>query len=190
MKVTRGRYAAGVDDPASLDDLLRFLNSHHDGDVADWFATPELAARRLRDLGVPVRTVTRSETELLRSVRDALNALLPGGYVSAPRNVEQVLAGLSLRAGPGGDGVALSPRHAGVRGYLERMVAAAQAATVTGAWGRLRTCKNQATCCWVFEDRSKNRSRVWCDMATCGTSAKARAFRERRRAARRAAAPR
>ena len=36
---------------------------------------------------------------------------------------------------------------------------------------RLKICPN---CAWLFIDRSKNRSRTWCDMAVCGNRAKAR----------------
>jgi predicted RNA-binding Zn ribbon-like protein len=36
---------------------------------------------------------------------------------------------------------------------------------------RLRIC---AHCGWLFIDRSKNRSRMWCDMAVCGNREKAR----------------
>jgi predicted RNA-binding Zn ribbon-like protein len=36
---------------------------------------------------------------------------------------------------------------------------------------RLKICPN---CQWLFIDRSKNRSRTWCDMAVCGNRAKAR----------------
>jgi predicted RNA-binding Zn ribbon-like protein len=35
---------------------------------------------------------------------------------------------------------------------------------------------------WAFYDRSKNRSGHWCSMRVCGNRAKARQFRERRRA--------
>lgn len=36
---------------------------------------------------------------------------------------------------------------------------------------RLRICGH---CGWLFIDRSKNRSRMWCDMAVCGNREKAR----------------
>lgn len=39
-------------------------------------------------------------------------------------------------------------------------------------------------CGWVFIDRSRNRSRRWCTMDSCGAYAKARRLTERRRAAR------
>ena len=35
---------------------------------------------------------------------------------------------------------------------------------------RVKICPN---CAWLFIDRSKNRSRVWCDMQVCGNRAKA-----------------
>ncbi|ODT03518.1 MAG: hypothetical protein ABS58_16680 [Mesorhizobium sp. SCN 65-20] len=37
--------------------------------------------------------------------------------------------------------------------------------------GRLRICPN---CNWLFIDRSRNGSRLWCDMAVCGNRQKAR----------------
>jgi predicted RNA-binding Zn ribbon-like protein len=35
---------------------------------------------------------------------------------------------------------------------------------------RMKICGN---CGWLFIDRSKNRSRTWCDMAVCGNRVKA-----------------
>jgi predicted RNA-binding Zn ribbon-like protein len=35
---------------------------------------------------------------------------------------------------------------------------------------RLKICGH---CGWLFIDRSKNRSRIWCDMAVCGNRTKA-----------------
>ncbi len=44
---------------------------------------------------------------------------------------------------------------------------------------RMKICGN---CGWLFIDRSKNRSRTWCDMAVCGNRAKAsRHYRRRKR---------
>ncbi len=36
------------------------------------------------------------------------------------------------------------------------------------------------TCDWLFIDRSKNRSRLWCDMAVCGNRSKAKTHYRRR----------
>jgi predicted RNA-binding Zn ribbon-like protein len=46
--------------------------------------------------------------------------------------------------------------------------------------GRVRECAAD-NCAWLFLDRSKNRSRRWCDMAVCGNRDKVRRFRQRSR---------
>lgn len=43
---------------------------------------------------------------------------------------------------------------------------------------RMKICGH---CGWLFIDRSKNRSRMWCDMAVCGNRTKAKRFYERNR---------
>jgi predicted RNA-binding Zn ribbon-like protein len=43
---------------------------------------------------------------------------------------------------------------------------------------RLRACGSE-TCRWVFLDTSKNHTRRWCDMKTCGNRMKARRFHAR-----------
>ncbi|RUW25498.1 hypothetical protein EN858_06950 [Mesorhizobium sp. M4B.F.Ca.ET.215.01.1.1] len=48
---------------------------------------------------------------------------------------------------------------------------------------RLRICPN---CSWLFVDRSRNSSRLWCDMAVCGNRQKANRYYRRRTAAREA----
>jgi predicted RNA-binding Zn ribbon-like protein len=44
----------------------------------------------------------------------------------------------------------------------------------------MQLCKICPQCGWLFVDRSKNRSRVWCDMAVCGNRTKAKAHYDRR----------
>lgn len=43
---------------------------------------------------------------------------------------------------------------------------------------RLKRCENPR-CGWLYLDRSRNRSRRWCEMATCGNRAKARRYKQR-----------
>lgn len=43
---------------------------------------------------------------------------------------------------------------------------------------RLKICPN---CGWLFLDRSRNRSRTWCDMAVCGNRSKAKRHYHRNR---------
>lgn len=40
---------------------------------------------------------------------------------------------------------------------------------------RIRICESE-TCQWLFLDKSKNHTRRWCDMKTCGNREKARRF--------------
>lgn len=44
--------------------------------------------------------------------------------------------------------------------------------------GRLKHCP---ACDWLFEDRTRNGGRRWCDMADCGSRSKARAYYRRTR---------
>jgi len=49
----------------------------------------------------------------------------------------------------------------------------------TGDFARIKQCPGEG-CGWLFVDRSKNNSRRWCDMATCGNRTKGRRHRQRR----------
>jgi predicted RNA-binding Zn ribbon-like protein len=44
---------------------------------------------------------------------------------------------------------------------------------------RLKRCPPPEGCGWLFYDESRNRSRRWCSMETCGSWAKSKTFRER-----------
>jgi predicted RNA-binding Zn ribbon-like protein len=65
-------------------------------------------------------------------------------------------------------------------GLLAPLVESAADLLTSGDAGRLRECE-APTCSRLFIDRSKNRSRRWCDMAVCGNRAKARRFQARTR---------
>jgi len=53
----------------------------------------------------------------------------------------------------------------------------------SGEHERIKECAS-TTCEWVFLDRSRNRSRRWCDMSDCGNRAKARRFQAKKHAVR------
>ena len=57
-----------------------------------------------------------------------------------------------------------------------RIVEAAATLLVSDAMLRVKSCP---TCGWLFLDVSKNRSRRWCSMDTCGAVAKARRYYRR-----------
>jgi predicted RNA-binding Zn ribbon-like protein len=49
--------------------------------------------------------------------------------------------------------------------------------------GRVRECPGAGACGWLFYDTSRNRSRRWCSMESCGNRAKGRRHYRRTRAA-------
>lgn len=53
---------------------------------------------------------------------------------------------------------------------------------ISSRLNELRVCDAER-CGWLFLDLSRNRSRRWCDMRSCGNRAKARRHYQRRRAA-------
>jgi predicted RNA-binding Zn ribbon-like protein len=89
-------------------------------------------------------------------------------------------AGLDTGAGPhrwswsGEDDLAV---------VLHPVAAAAADLLVSADLARVKRC---ARCPWLYVDRSKNRSRRWCDMADCGTAEKMGRYVARRAARRRA----
>lgn len=72
----------------------------------------------------------------------------------------------------------------GNRGELDWMlkpIARSTAELLTSAeLDRVKVCADDRGCGWIFLDRSKNRSRRWCDMKDCGNRAKAKRFYERK----------
>lgn len=53
------------------------------------------------------------------------------------------------------------------------VVASAEELLTSGEVGLVRQCRSQS-CSWLFLDHSRNKSRRWCDMKTCGNRAKAK----------------
>ena len=65
-------------------------------------------------------------------------------------------------------------------GSSGRLVAIVFNALWDGTWPRLKACPGDA-CNYAFYDHTRNNSRLWCSMARCGSRAKMRAYRTRRR---------
>lgn len=83
------------------------------------------------------------------------------------------------------DGDAYRWSWAGDCSCLERplwqIVHSAADLLASGRLDRVRLCDSDR-CEWLFLDESRNRSRRWCDMSTCGNRAKARRHYRRARA--------
>ena len=61
---------------------------------------------------------------------------------------------------------------------LWRVVCSAADLLTAEKLSRVRECSGEG-CGWIFLDTSRNRSRRWCDMETCGNRAKARRYYKR-----------
>lgn len=101
-----------------------------------------------------------------RRVRDGLRAALRGEAAALPPVTVPVAASCD-------GGVRLAPAD-----LAQAVLTAAAAVTLAGDWNRVKLCPADR-CLEAFFDRSRNRSRVWCDMADCGNLAKVRGHRAR-----------
>jgi predicted RNA-binding Zn ribbon-like protein len=77
-------------------------------------------------------------------------------------------------------GVHLASAARGVDGFLAALLAALLQGSIDGSFRRLKVCHSD-TCQWTFYDNSKNGCGTWCSMRSCGSRAKAKAYRERHR---------
>lgn len=80
-----------------------------------------------------------------------------------------------LRVAPGMEGYAWqwAETEKDLSRVLWPVVQAAGELLVSGELQMLRQCPGEG-CAWLFVDTSRNKSRRWCDMTTCGNRAKAR----------------
>jgi len=128
-----------------------------------------LEARRMR-AGLRTFADRGPDAERARAVAlGELNRVL--GRSAGMRRIERLADGRFARTF-----VATGDAFAGL---LLPLVESATESLVRGELGRVRRCAN-ARCAHVFYDTSKNSSRRWCDMDTCGNRAKAARFRKRR----------
>ena len=160
---------------AHLDLLVAFLNTGAGGDE---LASPEgLAAwgaeHGVLDAGI---WVSPQDAGAVRELREALRDALAGGGSERLDGCAARLA-MTLLVGEGGS-LELAAARGGADGIQAGVLAAALAAQTDGTWPRLKLCRNPE-CRRAFADRSRNRSRAWCDMATCGSRSKMRAYRAR-----------
>ncbi|MGB0097313.1 MAG: CGNR zinc finger domain-containing protein [Solirubrobacteraceae bacterium] len=65
----------------------------------------------------------------------------------------------------------------GALALLATIVAVSQ---IDGSWSRMKACPGP-DCGWAFYDHSRNQASNWCAMSVCGSRAKVRAYRKRRR---------
>jgi predicted RNA-binding Zn ribbon-like protein len=173
--------------PEPLRLVQAFANSREPRPAGDELGTPErlsawLDRHGLLSGGEPVSDADlRRALELREAVRELL--LANNGGPTQPATIALVNRALRdadpvVRFLPGGN-FELGASAPGVTGALGHLLAIAFTAMTDGTWQRLKACREPA-CRRAFYDHSKNRSGTWCDMATCGSRAKMRAYYRRR----------
>jgi predicted RNA-binding Zn ribbon-like protein len=65
-------------------------------------------------------------------------------------------------------------------GMLYSIIQSAFILLTSNELDKVKICEDERGCGWLFFDRSKNKSRRWCDMKDCGNSAKQKRFYNRR----------
>jgi predicted RNA-binding Zn ribbon-like protein len=171
--------------PGSLDLVRQFENTVDLPDGPDRLDSVEQASAWCRAHGLaPVKN--EGHFRLLRAFREALRDVLyanngEGDSEAAWAGLRPFMASahLSLEVNPD-QGLELRPVSPEDAGPIASLLAIVYEAQVRGTWPRLRACR-KASCRFAYFDQTKNASRAWCSMATCGNQAKAQRRRERER---------
>lgn len=186
-----------IDERASTDLIKAFVNTIYDGDGRDLFGTPAatrdwLRASGLLDEGAELDNADRQRIvavrEALRLLMLANNGVAVDPAAAAPLTREAAQAPLRCRFANAGV-AGLTPVASGVDAALGGILARVAVLMLRGVWPHLKVCRAGA-CHYAFYDRTKNQSRVWCAMRTCGSREKARTYQRRRRKTAGEAAPR
>ena len=167
------------------------------GDIARFAvlagAIPPSVAKRLTQRAERERARSEAVYELGIALRESIwavfSALASG---DSPRDADLALIGDAAAAGTArsrlvydkdGVGWSLPSDSDELERPLWDIARSAADLLTSGEHDRIKECAS-TTCEWVFLDRSRNRSRRWCDMSDCGNRAKARRFHEKKQTAR------
>ena len=146
-------------------------------------ATEFLRARH--EFNAPAERLDARALATLRQIRGATQALARGRDRSYRQALARLLARSAFAIDADGTVRAVANGWSGMATALLLPLLA-----LHDAGKQLKVCGNPR-CQWLFVDRSRNRSRIWCDPAACGNRLGVRRFRARtRRAVARAMQPR
>ena len=176
--------------PGDLSIVQSFLNSVDREVGREDFGTASGLAAWIADHGLADPGYVPSEEDRLRAieVREGIrDLLLPHGGDNVPEGtvsrLNEVLdAALLTPVFAADGGLRLQPAGRGLDAVFGRLLQIIYASSIEGTWQRLKVCRNDA-CRWAFYDASRNRSGVWCTMASCGSKMKARSYRKRMQSA-------
>ena len=163
-----------------------FVNSRELRPAVEDFETPERLAEWLAARGLlePGARATKAELAEALRAREALRDVL-SAKVGIEVDLESAMAEIDAAARRAGLKLSfdptcprVEPTVGGVRGAVGRILVEVYGGMVDGAWERMKACKAE-DCRWAFLDTSKNKSRAWCSMESCGNRAKVNAYRQR-----------
>jgi predicted RNA-binding Zn ribbon-like protein len=170
-----------------------FLNSY--SDLVDWARKVELfpdpVSEYFRDLASRRPRVAATALARARDLRESLHRIflaiangdepdfgdldhLQQVYASAMSSASLVRQGMGFSWAWGGN--ELDPDLA-----IWIIAGAAIDLLATGNLSRIKVCANPDGCGWLFYDQSKNGSRRWCSMESCGSQVKMRALYARKK---------
>lgn len=163
-----------------------FVNTTDHETGTDDLTTPEELVGYLRAEGLlaGAGAATEDDLRLARRLRRGLRAALEHNHDGTEGPLPELadaLAELPVRLTWSGAAVATGPAGDDVVAALSRIGLAALQSASEGIWHRLKICASDE-CEWAYYDRSKNRSRSWCEYG-CGNKIKTRAYRARQKQA-------
>ena len=175
--VLRGDPANSFDHFEDTAEIARFASA------AEGFRSAELGGRGLSFQ--PSDTATRQVLALREAADRLFREAAADGEIQTGRLPEFLRASAACLDGSvervGADGMSFGDPSRPMR--FEAALAVSALSLLAGdAWKKVRVCRN---CRWLFLDRSRNASRLWCDMSVCGNRHKAKRHYERRRQAER-----
>jgi predicted RNA-binding Zn ribbon-like protein len=150
----------------------------------DWLAAPGNVIAWLRAVGLPAPvTIPVSDLDEVHQIRGAITGILtPVCNNEMPSTGDVEVFNRHLQRVQGQrriDPAELkwdwkAPER--VRDFFNPVVLDAADLVTENNPGRLKNCPG---CGWLFEDQTRNGRRRWCDMADCGSRAKARSYYHR-----------
>jgi hypothetical protein len=172
--------------PQRVEDLLVVANTKHGprahanaegdtGELHDHLREPRdarefLAAR----MAVPDELPTRADLATLRTLRTAVEELADRRVSFPQKGIEPLLNKAAFQLDDQGN---LYTVKAGWPGLASGLLLSL--CDLSHSERPLKRCNNPA-CRWLFVDRSRNRTRQWCEMGMCGNRAKVARFKRRR----------
>ena len=176
--------------PGDLRVVQAFVNTFWDLDDngRDQFESPEALGRWLLKWDLISREVPVDQADVHRAVavREGLRALLfTNNGSEADHDAISLLndalrgPGLFVKLDPGGR-PEFKTERAGADAAIALIATVVAVAQLDGRWSRLKACPGRH-CGWAFYDHSRNKASGWCAMSICGSRAKAREYRRRKR---------